>query len=109
VCMVTHPDVIVKYSNDYLTKTDGRGIMSRDSTREAIDDKAGVDGHRRARSIRVHGRHRQAVTHPGGRASSDFLLRRAAITASSRVLLMARMAPVVPYLRCVVVAGTKPR
>ena len=25
VCMVTHPTVVVKYSNDYLTKTNGRG------------------------------------------------------------------------------------
>ena len=83
--------------------------MCLDSTREAIDDKAGLDGHRRARSLQVHGRHRQAVTHPGGRASSDFLLRRAVITASSRILLMPRMAPVVPDLGHIVVAGTKPR
>jgi hypothetical protein len=49
------------------------------------------------------------VVHPGSRASCEFPLRRAAITASSRALLMPRLARVGPDLGCVVVAGTKPR
>jgi hypothetical protein len=49
------------------------------------------------------------VIHPGGRASSESLLRCAEITASSRAVLMPRTARVVPDLGYIVVASPKPR
>jgi hypothetical protein len=67
--------------------------------------------------VHLHGDDRQAVIHPGGRASTETVPERGdhgrcatrPVNARKMASLMPRVAEAVPFLGYIVVAATKPR